>query len=62
MHDHHGHLNDNEPGQKILPVCPDPKQVAVSPLGLSIKGRLLWAGFASALLWLSVAWAIGRLP
>ncbi|MCX5893136.1 MAG: hypothetical protein NTW80_09230 [Deltaproteobacteria bacterium] len=35
--------------------------VPVSPLGWSIRGRLLCALLASALLWLAVAWAIGWL-
>lgn len=33
--------------------------VPVSPLGWSIRGRLLAAAAASAILWLAVAWAIG---
>jgi hypothetical protein len=33
----------------------------VSPLGWSIWGRLLCAGAAIALLWLTVAWAVGWL-
>jgi hypothetical protein len=33
----------------------------VSPLGWSIWGRLLCAAAASALLWLAVVWAVGRL-
>ena len=37
------------------------KPAPVSPLGWSIRGRLLAAAAASALLWLAVAWAIGWL-
>ena len=33
----------------------------ISPLGWSIRGRLLCALLAAALLWLAVAWAIGWL-
>jgi hypothetical protein len=33
----------------------------ISPLGWSIRGRLLAAAAASALLWFAVAWAIGWL-
>jgi hypothetical protein len=33
----------------------------VSPLGWSIRGRLLCAAGASVLLWLAVAWALGWL-
>ncbi|MCL4503455.1 MAG: hypothetical protein M1438_16640 [Deltaproteobacteria bacterium] len=33
--------------------------VPVSPLGWSIRGRLLAAAAASAILWLAVVWAIG---
>jgi hypothetical protein len=62
MNDHHGHSHQADQGQKILPECPKPKIVGTSPLGWSIKGRLLWAAAATALLWLSVAWAMGRLP
>ncbi|MHB9073030.1 MAG: hypothetical protein ACYC6G_05855 [Desulfobaccales bacterium] len=46
---------------KAIMACPAPKKVLISPLGWSITGRLLWAASASALLWLSVAWAIGWL-
>jgi hypothetical protein len=48
--------------QNTVTECPEPNKIVVSPLGWSIKGRLLWAAIASALLWLAVAWAIGRLP
>jgi hypothetical protein len=33
---------------------------SLSPLGWSIGARLVWAAGASALLWLSVIWALGR--
>ena len=62
MNDHPGHSHHADQGQIILPKCPTPKTVGGSPLGWSIKGRLLWAALATALLWLSVAWAMGRLP
>jgi hypothetical protein len=62
MNHHHGQFDKDEHLQKLMTESPEPKKVAVSPLGWSIKGRLLWAAAAAALLWLSVAWAIGRLP
>jgi hypothetical protein len=62
MNDHHGHSHQNDHLPEILPECPKPEAVGASPLGWSIKGRLVWAAVATALLWLSVAWAIGRLP
>lgn len=62
MNDHHGYVDQDDHVQTIMTECPEPKKVAVSPLGWSITGRLVWAAVASALLWLSVAWAIGRLP
>ncbi len=62
MNDHPGHSHHNEQVEKFLPICPKPKAMGPSPLGWSIKGRLLWAAAATALLWLSVAWAMGRLP
>ncbi|MGB8993148.1 MAG: hypothetical protein WCD80_13925 [Desulfobaccales bacterium] len=62
MNDHHGYVDKDDHLQAIMTESPKPKKVAVSPLGWSIKGRLVWAAVASALLWLSVAWAIGRLP
>jgi hypothetical protein len=34
----------------------------LSPLGWSIKRRLIGAAVASTLLWLAVAWAMGRIP
>ena len=48
------------PLEQALPKCPKPGK-SLSPLGWSIKIRLLWAAIASALLWLAVAWAIGWL-
>jgi hypothetical protein len=54
-------LDKSEPLEKILPECPKLGQVLASPLGWSIKGRLICAAAAIALLWLSVAWAIGWL-
>jgi hypothetical protein len=47
--------------QRTLPECPEPGKVLASPLGWSIKGRLLGAAAASALLWLAVVWALGWL-
>jgi hypothetical protein len=61
MNDKHGHRDLAGPLPNILPACPNPEKIVVSPLGWSIKGRLLCAAGASALLWLSVAWAIGWL-
>jgi hypothetical protein len=61
MNDHHGHFDNDDHVQKIMPECPAPKKVGVSPLGWSIKGRLVFAAAGSASLWLSVAWAIGWL-
>jgi hypothetical protein len=46
--------------QQILPGFPEPGRI-ISPLGWSIKIRLICAGAASALLWLAVAWAMGWL-
>jgi len=46
--------------EQALPECPESGK-SLSPLGWSIKIRLLWAAIASALLWLAVAWAIGWL-
>jgi len=46
------------PLEQALPECPEPGK-SLSPLGWSIKIRLLWVAIASALLWLAVAWAIG---
>ena len=54
-----GHLDKADPLQEGLPPCPDPQEAILSPLGWSIRGRLLCAGAASALLWLMVAWALG---
>lgn len=61
MNDNHGQLHQAEPLAKSLPVCPEPEKAVISPLGWSIKGRLICAAAATALLWLSVAWAIGWL-
>jgi hypothetical protein len=52
-------LNKMAAEQSTVQECPEPKKIYVSPLGWSIKGRLLCAAIASALLWLAVAWAIG---
>jgi hypothetical protein len=62
MNDHHGHFEKVDQVQKIMTECPEPKKALVSPLGWSIKGRLIWVAVAAALLWLSIAWAIGWLP
>jgi hypothetical protein len=61
MNNHHGHFHKNDHVQvpKIMTACPEPKKVFISPLGWSIKGRLILAAAASALLWLAVAWAVG---
>jgi hypothetical protein len=61
MHNKHSSLDKSEPLEKILPECPKPGKFFASPLGWSIKGRLLCAAAAIALLWLSVVWAIGWL-
>jgi hypothetical protein len=61
MNDNHAHLDQAEPLPQALPACPKPGQAFASPLGWSIKGRLLCVAAAAALLWLSVAWAIGWL-
>jgi hypothetical protein len=60
MKDNHGHL-DKDAHLPTLPECLEPGKVFASPLGWSIKGRLLCAAAASALLWLSVVWALGWL-
>ncbi len=62
MNNNHGHLDMGAPLEETLPECPKSGRLLISPLGWSIKGRLLWAALATALLWLSVAWAMGRLP
>ena len=61
MTDDHGH--PAKPGHlpEPLPACPKPGKAFASPLGWSIKGRLLCVAAAAVLLWLSVAWAIGWL-
>jgi hypothetical protein len=59
MNDHT--LIKDDQVQNTLTECPVPKKIFISPLGWSIKGRLLWAALATALLWLAVAWAIGPL-
>lgn len=46
------------PLEQALAECLEPGK-SLSPIGWSIKIRLLWAAIASALLWLAVAWAIG---
>ena len=61
MTDDHGHLAKPDYLQKALPECLKPGEIRLSPLGWSIKGRLLCVAAASVLLWLSVAWAIGWL-
>ncbi len=55
-----GSLDKSAPLEKELPECQEPS-VWASPLGWSITARLLCAAAASALLWLSVAWALGWL-
>jgi hypothetical protein len=59
MNDHTSIKNDHT--QNTVMECLEPNKILISPLGWSIKGRLLWAAIASALLWLAVAWAIGPL-
>ncbi len=62
MNDNHGHIHE---GDQLQALCPEPEEIVkltVSPLGWSINGRLVCAVAAAALLWLSVAWAIGWLP
>ena len=61
MNDPHGHFDKHDHVPTIMPACPKPKKVFVSPLGWSIKGRLIFAAAGSVLLWLAVAWAIGWL-
>ena len=65
MNADHGHIiNKDDPSQEIMPPCPEPGKIfrlSISPLGWSIKARLVCAVVASAILWLSVAWAIGWL-
>ncbi len=61
MNDNHSHLEMGAHLEKVLPECPEPGKILASPLGWSIKGRLLCAAAASVLLWLSVAWALGWL-
>jgi len=61
MHDNHGQLHQAEPLPQALPECPKPGEIRLSPLGWSIKGRLLCVAAAAVLLWLGVAWAIGWL-
>ena len=60
MHDNHTHMDKGAHLEQTLKEWPEPGRI-ISPLGWSIKGRLLCAAAASALLWLSVAWAIGWL-
>lgn len=60
MNDNYNHLNLGAPPEQSLPECPAPG-IFLSPLGWSIKGRLLCAAAAAALLWLAVAWAVGWL-
>jgi hypothetical protein len=60
MNDTHTHIvAKDEPLPDLLPECPAFGKPVVSPLGWSIKSRLVCATAAAALLWLSVAWAIG---
>ncbi len=61
MNNKHTSLDKSEHLKKILPECPKHEQVLASPLGWSIKVRLIYAAAAIALLWLSLAWAIGWL-
>lgn len=61
MNDNHGHLDQDAHLHPTLPECPEPVKPFASPLGWSIKSRLLCAAAASALLWLSVVWALGWL-
>ena len=61
MNDKPSHMEMGAQLEQILPECPEPGKILASPLGWSIKGRLLCAAAASALLWLSVAWALGWL-
>ena len=61
MTDDHGHLAKPDHVPKALPECLKPGKIRLSPLGWSIKGRLLGVAAASVLLWLAVAWAIGWL-
>ncbi len=60
MNHNHGSFLRSEPLEKELPECPEPGKAA-SPLGWSIKVRLLYAAAAATFLWLAVAWALGWL-
>jgi hypothetical protein len=61
MNANNGHLDKDAHVQLTPPEWAKPGQVLASPLGWSIKGRLICVAAAIALLWLSVAWAIGWL-
>jgi hypothetical protein len=61
MTDDHGHLAKPDHFPKALPECLKPGEIVLSPLGWSIKGRLIWVFAVSVFLWLSVAWALGWL-
>ena len=61
MNDNHGHIDKDAHVQQTLLECPEPGKIFASPLGWSIKGRLLCAVAASALLWMAVVWALGWL-
>ena len=69
MHDDLANSAKVDPLQKIMTKATEPQEAVapargaspISPLGWSIKFRLLVAALASALLWLAVAWALGWL-
>lgn len=61
MNDNNAHVNQAEPLAQTLPECLKPGKIRFSPLGWSIKERLLGVAAAAVLLWLSVVWAIGWL-
>ena len=61
MNDNHGHLDKDAHLPRPCRNARSPGRSCASPLGWSIKGRLLGAAAASVLLWLAVVWALGWL-
>ncbi len=60
MNDNLGQLNLDANVEQTLPECSGPGRI-ISPLGWSVKGRLLCAAAAATFLWVAVAWANGWL-
>ncbi len=61
-HNHNGEpvekaITKPAPAENLLEFADEP--APISPLGWSIRTRLLAAAGAAALLWLAVAWALG---